>query len=67
MMSTDEHALDIESQLSADMRKTLRSYGVGSRLIGHDMFGLLLDELVLDAMHQVEKLLIHAEWDEPHV
>ena len=62
-MNTDEHALDIESNMFSDMSKTLRRFGVNSRT--HFQFDELVEALTGDAMHQVEKLLVRAEWDDP--
>jgi len=64
-MNTEEHALDIESHLISDMTKTLRANGISPGVIGPEGFTLLVDELARDAMHQVEKLLVEAEWHDP--
>lgn len=61
-MSTEDHAFTIEERLFNDISKTLRSYGVNHR--SHFQFDMLVEALTRDAMHQVELLLVRAEWDD---
>jgi hypothetical protein len=58
---TPEQTEDTERRLRFDMAKTLRCYGIGRRQLGPELLELLLDELVLDAMHQVDRF---TDWPE---
>lgn len=60
-MSTEEHQADIEERLRRDITTTLRRHGLNYHT--NDIGGLI-DDLVSDAMHQVDPLLIEVEFHE---
>lgn len=60
-MLTPEQMTDIENRLRADYAKTLRSYRIDRFNLGPEMYELLLDELVMDAFHQIDRLV---DWPE---
>lgn len=63
MVSTEEHQADIEERLRRDIATTLKRHGLNRHT--NDIGGLV-DDLVSDAMHQVDPLLIAVEWVEDH-
>jgi hypothetical protein len=62
-VTPEERAFGIEGQVWNDVSKTLRRFGVNHR--SHFQFEELVEALTQDAMHQVEKLLVQAEWTQP--
>ena len=58
---TPEQMTDIENRLRADYTKTLNAYRVTGFHLGPEMYALLLDELVMDAFHQIDRLV---DWPE---
>ena len=61
-MTAEEHAETIRARLRSDMRSTLNNNSAVVGSYGTDEFNNLLDDLVSDAMHQVEQLLTHITW-----
>lgn len=61
-MSVEERAKDIKSRLRADMAKTLRQNGLASHSgVALQGLGDLLDELMEDALHHIEPLLLEID------
>jgi len=60
-VSTEEHQADIENRLRNDILVTLKRHGLNYHT--NDIGGLL-DDLVSDAMHQIDPLLIEVEFHE---
>lgn len=63
-MSAEEHALDIETRMMNDMRKTLREHGLGAPWLKDEFLEELIEALARDGMHHVEQLLTAVHWDE---
>jgi len=60
-VSTSEQQSDIEERLRRDMTSTLRQHGLPAPGIE---VGELVEDLVRDAMHHIDPLLIEVNFDE---